>query len=155
MIPFAVIQLILRWIATRLALVSASAISEKHGVPGRWVCPPSSMKDTVRYARARRLVEEIMYARVDGTIAKLRSKLARLDLMIIDDFALSGMKKRELTDLLEIVEDRAARSSTTVIAQRAPEEWYGFIGDPLLTDAFMDRIRSRAHLLQLKGKSLR
>lgn len=110
---------------------------------------------SVRYARAGRLVEEMMYARLDGTIAKLRSKLARLDLMIIDDFALGAMKKQELIDLFEVIEDRAARSSTILIAQRAPEEWYDFIGDPLLADAFMDRIRSRAHLLQLKGKSLR
>lgn len=110
---------------------------------------------SVRYVRAGRLVEEMMYARLDGTITKLRTKLARLDLLIIDDFALSPMSKQELTDLFEIIEDRSARSSTIMIAQRAPEEWYDYIADPLLADAFMDRIRSRAHLLQLKGKSLR
>lgn len=110
---------------------------------------------SVRYVRAGRLVEEMMYARLDGTISKMRAKLARLDLIIIDDFALSTMSKQELTDLFEVIEDRSAKSSTIMIAQRAPEEWYDYIGDPLLADAFMDRIRSRAHLLQLKGKSLR
>lgn len=109
----------------------------------------------VRYARAGRLTEEIMYSRLDGTIAKLRAKLARLDLLIIDDFALSPMKKQELTDLFEIVEDRSTQSSTIIIAQRSPEEWYDYINDPLLADAFMDRVRSRAHLLQLEGKSMR
>lgn len=96
-----------------------------------------------------------MYARLDGTISKLRTKLSRLDLLIIDDFALSPMARQELTDLFEIIEDRSAKSSTIMIAQRAPQEWYDYISDPLLADAFMDRIRSRAHFLQLEGKSMR
>ncbi|WP_198037908.1 ATP-binding protein [Rhodobacter xanthinilyticus] len=74
---------------------------------------------------------------------------------IVDDFALSPMSKQELTDLFEIIEDRSTRSSTIMTAQRAPEEWYDFIGDPLLADAFMDRVRSRAHFLLLKGRSMR
>lgn len=110
---------------------------------------------SVRYVRAGRLVEEVTYARLEGTIAKLRTKLSRHDLLIIDDFALSPMKKQELIDLFEVIEDRSTQSSTLMIAQRAPEEWYDYIGDPLLADAFMDRIRSRAHFLRPEGKSMR
>lgn len=96
-----------------------------------------------------------MYARLDGTIAIFRAKLSRLDLLIIDDFSLSLMKKRELNDLLEVIEDRSVQSSTVMIAQRSPQEWYDYIGDPLLADAFMDRVRSNAHVLLLEGKSMR
>jgi len=110
---------------------------------------------SVRYSRAGRLVEEVMYARLDGSITKLRMKLSRLDLLIVDDFALASMKKQEITDLFEIIEDRSANKSTIVVGQRSPSEWYDFIGDPLLADAFMDRVRSRAHILQLEGKSMR
>lgn len=110
---------------------------------------------SVRYARAGRLAEEIMYARLDGSIAKLRTKFSKLDLLIIDDFALSPMTKQELNDIFEVIEDRSTKSSTVMIAQRSPEEWYDFINDQLLADAFMDRIRSRARLLQLEGKSMR
>jgi DNA replication protein DnaC len=109
----------------------------------------------VRYARASRLVEEVMYARLDGSIAKFRAKLSRLELLIIDDFSLSPMKKQELNDLFEIIEDRSVQSSTIMIAQRSPQEWYDYIGDPLLADAFMDRIRSNSHVLLLEGKSMR
>lgn len=112
-------------------------------------------EEPVRYVRAGRLAEEMMYARLDGTIAKLRAKLSRLSVLVIDDFALSPMNRPELTDLFEIIEDRSTDSSTIMIAQRAPQEWYDFIADPLLADAFMDRIRSRAHLLPLEGKSMR
>lgn len=110
---------------------------------------------SVRYVRVGRLAEEMMYARLDGSITKLRAKLARQDLLIIDDFALSPMSKQELTDIFEIIEDRSTQSSTIMIAQRSPQEWYDYINDPLLADAFMDRVRSRAHLLPLEGKSLR
>lgn len=110
---------------------------------------------SVRYARAGRLVEEANYARLHGTISKFRAKLSHLDVLIIDDFSLSPMKKQELTDIFEIVEDRSSQSATVMIAQRSPDEWYDFIGDPLLADAFMDRIRSRAHFLRLEGKSMR
>lgn len=68
---------------------------------------------------------------------------------------LASMKKQELTDLFEIIEDRSANKTTIVVGQRSPNEWYDFIGDPLLADAFMDRVRSRAHILQLEGKSMR
>ncbi|MCZ4354833.1 ATP-binding protein [Roseovarius aestuarii] len=112
-------------------------------------------KMSVRCARVGRLAEEIMYARLDGTITKLRAKLARLDLLIIDDFALSPMSKQELTDIFKIIEDRSAQRSTTLISQRYPQEWYGYINDSLLADAFMDRLRSRAYLLNLEGKSFR
>lgn len=110
---------------------------------------------SVRYVRVGRLVEEANYARLDGTMAKFRAKLSRLDVLIIDDFSLSPMKKQELTDIFEIIEDRSSQSATVMIAQRSPDEWYDFIGDPLLADAFMDRIRSRGHFLRLEGKSMR
>ncbi|KIC43456.1 hypothetical protein RA27_05320 [Ruegeria sp. ANG-R] len=110
---------------------------------------------SVRYVRAGRLVEEVTYARLEGTIAKLRTKMSRHKLLIIDDFALSPIRKQELIDLFEVIEDRSTQSSTLMIAQRAPDEWYDYIGDPLLADAFMDRIRSRAHFLRLEGKSMR
>lgn len=144
------------WIARKQNLILSGA----SGTGKTWLACALGMsairhENTVRYVRAGRLVEEIMYARLDGSISKLRAKLSRLDLMIIDDFALSPMSQQELTDLFEIVEDRSEKSSTIMIAQRAPEEWYDYISDPLLADAFMDRIRSRAHFLKLQGKSMR
>lgn len=110
---------------------------------------------SVAYYRASRLAELVKFARLDGTISKLRKRFSHLNLLIIDDFALSTMSKQELNDLFEIIEDRSAHSSTIMTSQRSPEEWHDYIGDPLLADAFMDRIRSRAHFFQLKGGSMR
>ncbi len=110
---------------------------------------------SVRYARAARIVEELGYSRLDGSIPKLRKKIANLDLLILDDFALSPLSKQELTDLFEVIEDRSTMSSVIMISQRPAVDWYDYIGDPLIADAFMDRVRSKAHLLQLEGRSLR
>ena len=107
------------------------------------------------YVRVGRLAEELAYARLDGTITKLRLKYSRLDLLIIDEFALSAMSRQEITDVFEVVEDRSSASSIILIGQRPVQDWHSFIGDPLLADAFMDRIRSRAHLIALDGPSLR
>lgn len=83
------------------------------------------------------------------------TKLSRLELLIIDDFSLSPTKKQELNDSFEIIVDRSVQSSTIMIAQRSPQEWHDYIGDPLLADAFMDRIRSNSPVLLLEGKSMR
>ncbi len=110
---------------------------------------------SVRYARANRIVEEFGYSRLDGSIPKLRKKIANLDLLILDDFALSPLKKQELTDLFEIIEDRSTMSSVIMISQRPAIDWYDYIGDPLIADAFMDRVRSKAYILELEGMSMR
>ena len=110
---------------------------------------------TVRYARAARIVEELGYARLDGSIPKVRKKISNLNLLILDDFALSPLKKAELTDLFEIIEDRSTVSSVIMISQRPAIDWYDYINDPLIADAFMDRVRSKAHIIQLEGRSMR
>jgi len=68
-------------------------------------------------------IPEASQTRLDGTITTLRAKLARLDLLIIDDFALCPMSKKELTDILEIIEGRSSQSSIIMVAQRSPQEW--------------------------------
>ncbi len=144
------------WIARHQNLVLTGA----SGTGKTWLACAFGVAATRReysaaYFRAGRLAEDIKYARLDGSIGRFRKRLGRLDVLIIDDFALSPMGKQELVDLFEIIEDRSARSSTIMTAQRSPDEWHDYIGDPLLADAFMDRIRSRAHFIQLKGKSMR
>lgn len=77
------------------------------------------------------------------------------DLLILDDFALSPLSKQELTDLFEVIEDRSTMSSVIMISQWPAVDWYDYIGDPIIADAFMDRVQSKAHHLQLEGRSLR
>lgn len=107
------------------------------------------------YRRASRLFDELRIARADGTYARLLSRIARVDVLVIDDFAISPVKDEERRDLLELLEDRHGTRSTIVSSQLPPTEWHDYLADPTLADAICDRIVHHAHRLVLKGPSRR
>lgn len=107
------------------------------------------------YRRASRLFDELRIARADGTYARLLARIARVDVLVIDDFAISPVKDEERRDLLEILEDRHGTRSTIVSSQLPPSEWHDYLADPTLADAICDRIVHHAHRLVLKGPSRR
>ena len=107
------------------------------------------------YIRAPRLIHDLAVARGDGSYARLLTRLAKLDLLAIDDWLLHPLKDAERRDLMEVVEDRAERGSTLIATQLPIKQWHAAIGDPNQADAICDRILHRAHRITLKGASLR
>ena len=110
---------------------------------------------SVLYQRVPRLFEDIALARGDGRYARLLKKLARVELLILDDWGLAILGAAERRDLLEILEDRNGRGSTVVTSQLPVEHWHEAVGDPTLADAILDRLVHNAHRLQLSGESMR
>lgn len=110
---------------------------------------------TVRYMRLPRVFNDLAIARADGSYAKLLASLARVDLLILDDWGLAPMADRERRDLLEIVEDRYGRRATLVASQLPVEHWHELVGDPTFGDAILDRLLHQAHRITLKGRSMR
>ena len=107
------------------------------------------------YRRAPRLFEELRLARADGSLVRLLSRLARAEVLVIDDFAIAPVTDDERRDLLEVLEDRYALRSTIVSSQLEPKQWHDYLGDPTLADAICDRLVHNAHRLALKGPSRR
>ena len=107
------------------------------------------------YRRAPRLFDELRLARADGTLARLLGRLARVDVLVIDDFAIAPVSDEERRDLLEILEDRYGMRSTIVTSQLDPANWHDYLADPTLADAICDRLVHNAHRLVLKGPSRR
>lgn len=107
------------------------------------------------YRRASRLFDEFHLARADGTYARLLARLARTDVLVIDDWGLAAVQDQERQHLLEILEDRHDTRSTIVTSQLPPPSWHAHIGDPTLADAICDRLLHNAHRLALKGPSRR
>ena len=107
------------------------------------------------YRRASRLFHELLLARADGTYVRVLTKLARLDVLVIDDWGLAPVQEQERRDLLEILEDRYGTRSTIVTSQLPPAQWHEHIGDATLADAICDRLLHNAHRLVLKGPSRR
>jgi DNA replication protein DnaC len=110
---------------------------------------------SVLYTRAPRLFTSLFQARTDGSYLKLLSKLAKVNLLIIDDLGLSPMNEQERKDFLEIVEDRNLVSSLIVSSQVPVKDWYQIIGDPTIADAICDRLLNQVCKIELKGESLR
>lgn len=107
------------------------------------------------YRRASRLFSELALARADGTYAKLLAKIARADVLVLDDWAMAPITDVERRDLLEILEDRYGARSTVVTSQVPPEKWHKHISEPTHADAICDRLLHNAHRLVLKGPSRR
>jgi DNA replication protein DnaC len=110
---------------------------------------------SVLYQRLPRLFDTLALARGDGHHARLLKSLARVELLILDDWGLAPMTAEQRRDLLEIMEDRHGRRSTMVTSQLPVDHWHEIIGDPTLADAILDRLVHNAHRLALKGESLR
>lgn len=107
------------------------------------------------YRRLPRLVHELLVARADGSLTKLLAKLAKTDVLVIDDWGLSALGDQERRDLLEVLEDRVGERSTIVASQVPVKDWHTVIGEPTVADAFLDRIVHNAHRLVLTGESMR
>jgi DNA replication protein DnaC len=107
------------------------------------------------YKRATRLFDELKIARADGSYPRLLARLAKLDVLVVDDFAVSPLSDAERRDLLEVLEDRYGARSTIVTSQLPPASWHDFLADPTLADAICDRLLSNAHRLVLNGPSRR
>ncbi len=110
---------------------------------------------TVRYVRAPRLFQELAVARATGRYERMLRALLRTDLIIIDDWGTSLLTDEERRDLFELMEDRYDRASTLIAAQVPIEHWHETIGDHTLADAILDRLIHNAHIITLKGESMR
>ena len=107
------------------------------------------------YFRWSRLLSNIHAARGDGTYLKYLNKLSKVKLLIIDDFGMNAMSDTDRKDLMEVIEDRYTTGSTVITSQLPVKEWHDFIGDPTIADAVCDRLLHAAHIIELKGGSMR
>lgn len=94
-------------------------------------------------------------AKAGGTYIKALQSLAKIDLLILDDWGLEPLKAAQRNDLMEIMDDRHGSSSTVIISQLPTDDWHHSIGDNTLADAILDRLMHNAHRIKLKGESMR
>jgi len=107
------------------------------------------------YWRTSRLFHELTLARAAGTYPRLLARLARIDVLVLDDWGLAPIQDQERQDLLEILEDRYGLRSTVMTSQLAPALWHDYVAHPTLADAICDRILHHAHRIELTGESMR
>jgi DNA replication protein DnaC len=110
---------------------------------------------TSRYYRLPRLWEALKVARADGTYNHFLSQIAKLDVLILDDWGVSAPDSDQRRDLLEILDDRYQQRSTIVTSQLPTSHWYEHLNDATLADAILDRLLHNAVRLELNGDSIR
>ncbi|TXH35959.1 MAG: AAA family ATPase [Burkholderiaceae bacterium] len=110
---------------------------------------------SVLYARTHRLLQELRVAHGEGTFTRRLGALARVDVLLLDDFAGAPIAADERTDLLELLDDRVGTKATIITSQLAVNSWHAWLDDPTIADAILDRIVHGAHRIELKGPSLR
>jgi DNA replication protein DnaC len=110
---------------------------------------------TALYKRLPKLVFELALARADGSYLRALEKLAKVEVLLLDDWGLAVVEGQAANDLMDVIDDRAGVRSTIVSSQLPVAEWHHLVGDPSIADALLDRLLHRAVRIELKGESLR
>jgi DNA replication protein DnaC len=109
----------------------------------------------VLHKRMSELFRELAVAHADGSIGRVLLKLSRVDVLLLDDFAMAPLKDIERRDFLEICDDRYQRHSMILTSQMPVTHWHEQIGDPTIADSILDRLVHNAHRIELRGESMR
>jgi DNA replication protein DnaC len=110
---------------------------------------------SVRYFRMPRLNEELQRAGALHKKSAFFKTIAKAQLLILDDFGLTPLPESTQRDLLELLDDRYNRNATLLTSQLPVESWHGYLSDPTLADAILDRLVHNAYRVNLKGESMR
>lgn len=107
------------------------------------------------YLRVPRLAEMLRIAHADGSFGRSLSQLARIDVLILDDWGLTPLDQTARHDLLEVIDDRSTGKSTVLTSQLPIDHWHAWLNDATVADAILDRLVHRSHRIALSGDSLR
>lgn len=110
---------------------------------------------TALYTAAEKFFRTLAVAYADGSFDKMLSKLARIDVLAIDDWGIVPLGDRERRYFLEVLEDRNESRSTLLTSQFPVESWHELIGSPTLADALLERMLTQSHRIELRGESMR
>lgn len=110
---------------------------------------------SVRYLRTSRILQDLDHAHADGSYPKLLDSLAKVNLLIIDDWLRDPLSPTQARNILEILDDRYGKQSTLVTAQIPVADWHQQIQEPTIADAILDRLVHNAYRIKLEGDSQR
>lgn len=110
---------------------------------------------SVSYQRAPRFFQDLTLSRLSGKYNDPLKKLAKISLLILDDFALTPLTDDQCRDLFEVIDDRCNRLATVFCSQIPSEEWHKTMENPTIADAILDRVVHSSYRITLKGPTLR
>src|SRR5215469_17138100 len=134
------------WVRQKLNLV----LTGPTGIGKTWIACALAQKAcrdgfSVLHRKTSELFRELAVAQADGSIGRMLLRLAQVDVLLLDDFAMAPLKDSERRDFLEVCDDRYQRRSMILTSQMPVAHWHQQIGDPTIADSILDR--SAAQLL--------
>jgi len=110
---------------------------------------------SVLHKKTSELFRELDIAHADGSLGRMLLRLAQIDVLLLDDFAMAPLKDSERRDFLEVCDDRYQRRSMILTSQMPVAHWHQQIGDPTIADSILDRLLHNSYRLELEGESMR
>ena len=107
------------------------------------------------YTRAAALFRDLALARADGSLRQLLARIHRIDVLVVDDWAMAPLGEPERRDFWEICEERYQTRSVILTSQLPVAKWHEQIGDPTVADGILDRLVHNAHRIEMRGESMR
>ncbi|MDP9335478.1 MAG: IS21-like element helper ATPase IstB [Actinomycetota bacterium] len=109
----------------------------------------------VRFYRATELVTTLIEARDERTLLRLKGQLAKLDLLVLDEFGYVPASKIGAELLFDVISTAYERTSLIVTTNLPFESWTEILGSERLTGATLDRLTHRCRIIETKGDSYR
>jgi len=108
-----------------------------------------------RFIRAQDLFDEMYASLADRSSRKLLKKLARLDLLLIDEMGYLNLRPEQTNIFFKLMEERYNRRATLITTNLEYDEWHEFLGNRSMVEALLSRLRHRCHTVHIDGPSLR
>lgn len=110
---------------------------------------------SVLFAKTSRVLAELAGGRADGSWEARLRRLARIELLILDDFALRAFTPAQGDDFYELVSERTARGSLVLTSNRSPKDWYELFPNAVVAESVLDRLVNSSYHVHMEGKSYR
>jgi DNA replication protein DnaC len=107
------------------------------------------------FVRAQDLFDEMYASLADRSSRKLIDRLARVDLLLIDEMGYLNLRPEQTNVFFKLMEERYCRKATLITTNLDFDEWHHFLGNKALVDALLSRLRHRCHTVKIDGPSLR
>lgn len=105
--------------------------------------------------KAQNLFDEMYASLADRSSRKLVNRLARLDILLIDEMGYLNLKPEQTNIFFKLMEERYRRKPTIITTNLEFDEWHNFLGNKALVDALLSRLRHQCHTIRIDGPSLR
>lgn len=108
-----------------------------------------------QFIRAQDLFDDMYASLADRSSRKLIDRLARLDLLLIDEMGYLNLKPEQSNIFFKLMEERYNRKATLITTNLDYDEWHQFLGNRPMVEALLSRLRHHCQTIRIEGPSLR